>query len=64
MDKAERLKLIRQKVQQQAEKELLLFTGLPVSRDEIQEDIAATDAFRETVRDRASERQGLTSDEL
>ena len=63
MDKQERLKLLIQLGKKQEEKELLLFTGLPVSKTELMEDVGEMESFREEKRDRASN-GGLTSDEV
>lgn len=61
MDKAERLELLRKIGEQHREREELIFAGLPVTRQDIQETVADMDTFREEKRQNRGE--ALTSDE-
>jgi len=60
MDKATRLKLLKEIGQRHAEKELLLFTGIPITDEDIKEEIHSMDTFREENRNST---KGINSDE-
>lgn len=62
MDKLARLKKLREIAQKHAERETILFTGIPVSDPDIQTEIETMDTFMEERRERRTTR-GLTSDE-
>jgi hypothetical protein len=64
MNKAERLKLLINLGKKQEEKDILLFTGLPVTKSELMEDVSNMESFREEIRDKKSDRIGLTTDEM
>jgi hypothetical protein len=61
MDKAMRLEFIRRRF---AQLDVLSFTGvLPTGPRDIEEEMSLNDGFREHQRDRATQREALTSDE-
>jgi len=62
MDKAERLRLLKEIGQRHAERELLMFTGIPLSDDDVKDEVQSMDTFREENRDKSSAK-GINSDE-
>jgi len=62
MDRATRLKILREIARQYEERNNLVFGNLPPSKRDIQDELGNMDAFVETSRDNQTNRP-LTSDE-
>lgn len=64
MTKSERLKFLMQRDEALREKNELLISEIPVSEEEIQDEFTHDEHYIEYKRDKESEREWLTSDEL